>query len=81
MNQSDEAVGRLARDEAEALVKLLESGGRKVLVVIAYVEGGFATLTRAVSEGTTALDARGFVQVLDRERDRIDALLMRRADG
>ena len=79
------AFDTLAEQEAEALVRVLEAEGRKVLVVViastADGEGGATgALCRSVSDGTKGVDARMFVRALDRERDRIASRLVRK-DG
>jgi hypothetical protein len=81
VSDESDAVGRIAEDEAETLVRLLEGKGRKAFVFVAWTEGDTVTLTRSASEGTTTADAQGFVQALDRERCRISSLMGKRADG
>lgn len=77
------AFDQLAEDEANALMQLLETETRKVLVVVVSSEArtderGEGTLCRAVSLGTRGMDVRVFVEALDRKRDRIASKLIKR---
>ncbi|UIJ46934.1 hypothetical protein LZK98_08320 [Sphingomonas cannabina] len=72
-----EAWSKLADEEAKALVAVLEGEGRKVHVLVTAIEGDEVTLIRAVSDRTTRSDARGILQALDHERDRIAAKIER----
>jgi hypothetical protein len=71
--------GRLAEDEANALVQLLESPDRKVEVIVIAVEGDEIALCRAVSKETTAHHGRAFIMAIERERDRLAGKLIGRS--
>lgn len=73
----DRPTEALAREEANAMVKLLEGSTRKLLVVAVASDGQHITITSAVSAGTTTQDVSNFVQGLDTERGRIAEILGR----
>lgn len=81
MSEVNDAVGRVAQDECETLVSMLQGEGRKAYVFAAWVENGEVTFTGAISRGTRVVDVSGFAQALEHEHKRFAAALPDDADG
>jgi hypothetical protein len=79
--EDDAAWRDLAEMEANAAVTVLEGKGRKVLVVVLAVRGDQCELLRGASRGTSRADALGFIQGLERERDRLCGAITPKGGG
>lgn len=61
--------------EAETAKMMVEADGRRAFVLIASIDGDHTTMTRSISDGTTKRDAISWIGALNRERERIAALI------
>ena len=62
-------------NEMKASLAMVESKGRKALIVGILMDGNEGALTRAVSTGITRAQGHGVVAALRLEADRIEGLL------
>lgn len=67
----DSPYADLVRAEADALVKILESTNRKVLIVVVAVEADEVSMIRSVSTGTTSTEALYLLAGIQRQADAI----------
>jgi len=63
------------QQEAETARMMVEASGKRAFVLIAEIEGDAASLTRAISEGTTKREGMAWIGALNRERERVGRLL------
>ena len=54
---------------------MVEEAGKKAFVLIAEIDGDSASMTRAISEGTTKREAKAWIGALNRERERVAKLI------
>ena len=74
-----QAWDQIANEEATGLAKMLEQPGRKVMVlIIAHDEAtDVVALARAISDGSTANNACGFLSGVERAQDMLSGMLVR----